>query len=258
MTYQYIDICVNPAKTEEETLKLVSAGLDENILSIIDASSFGSCLRTEKLLENHPELPLYGTAGIHPHNASSFNEEVKQELRRILKKPKFIAAGETGLDFDRMFSPKEDQIRALREQIELAEEMSMPMLLHEREAFEEFCSIFKDHPEQAKRSVLHCFTGDARQMETLLEMGFYIGITGWITDERRNRDLLEAVRILPKDRVLLETDSPYLRPRIKGLKGQNTPANVKYVAEALAKSMEIDREELRVCAFENTKRLFGI
>lgn len=258
MTYRYIDICVNPGKTEEETLTLVNAGLAAGVLPVIDASSFGSVLRTEQLLRDHPELPLYGTAGIHPHNASSFSEEVKAELKRVLKGPGIIAAGETGLDFDRMFSPADDQVRSLKEQILLAEELGMPMLLHEREAFDTFCGIFRDHPGQAKRSVVHCFTGDARQMETLLDMGFCIGITGWINDERRNGDLLEAVKILPKDRVLLETDSPYLRPRVKGLKGQNTPANITYVAKALAEAMGIGEEELRLCALENTKKLFGI
>ncbi len=258
MTYRYIDICVNPGRTEAETLSLVNAGLTAGVLPVIDASSFGSVLRTEQLIKDHPELPLYGTAGIHPHNASSFNDEVKAELKRILKEEKIVAAGETGLDFDRMFSPAADQVRSMKEQILLAEKTGKPMLLHEREAFDTFCEVFRDHPEQAGRSVVHCFTGDIRQMETLLEMGFFIGITGWINDERRNRELLEAVKILPRDRVLLETDSPYLRPRVKGLKGQNTPANITYVAHALAEAMGIGEEELRLSALENTKKLFGI
>ncbi len=258
MNMKYIDICINPAKTEEETLALIRSGLERDVISVVDASSIGSCRRVSALLDAYPDLPFYATMGVHPHNADSFTPQVKEELRELLKKKRVVAAGETGLDFDRMFSPKEAQISAMKEQLRLAEEAGMPVLLHERSAADAFCEVFREFPETACRSVVHCFTGDRAQLKRYLDMGFFIGITGWITDERRNAELLYAAGILPLDRVLLETDSPYLKPRIKGLKGQNTPANVPLIAEALAKAMGTDEETLRLAALANAKRLFGI
>jgi TatD DNase family protein len=158
-----------------------------------------------------------------------------------------------------MFSTKENQLRCLEKHIVLAEKLEMPMFLHERSASADFVKRFKPHPDVCKRSVVHCFTGTRQELETYLEMGFSIGITGWICDDRRADDLRNAVKILPLDRVLIETDAPYRTPRnVKGLDRTNVPENVKYVAETLAHYMRVSVEELTAAARANTERVFRI
>lgn len=202
----------------------------------------------------------YGTAGIHPHNADSARQEDFARIEKIVaENEKIVAIGECGLDYDRMFSTKENQIRCLEKHIVLAEKLNKPLFLHERAAAEDFAARFKKHPEVCRRSVVHCFTGDRASVEQYLSMGFSIGITGWICDERRAGQLREAVRAIPLDRILLETDAPYLTPRgVPGLSRTNVPQNIVYVARELARYMKVSEEELVKAARENTERLFGI
>ena len=175
----------------------------------------------------------------------------------ISENSRIVAVGECGLDYDRMFSTKENQIRCLEKHIVLAEKLNKPLFLHERNAATDFAKRFKNHSEVCKRSVVHCFTGDKKTLEKYLDMGFYIGITGWICDDRRANELRDAVSILPLDRVLLETDAPYLIPKnVKGLGRVNLPQYIKYVAKDLAKYMKADEEELVLKAKENTEKVF--
>lgn len=133
----------------------------------------------------------------------------------------------------------------------------MPLFLHERSAAEEFIKRFRRHPEICKKSVVHCFTGDKRTLDQYLNMGFSIGITGWICDERRSKELREAVKMIPTDRILIETDAPYLTPRnVPGLGRTNVPQNIVYVARELAKYMNLEEKELVRHARENTERIF--
>jgi len=203
---------------------------------------------------------VFGTAGIHPHNADSARKEDFEEIERLIgENDRIVAVGECGLDFDRMFSSKENQIRCLEKHIVLAEKLNKPLFLHERAAGDEFVRRFKKHPKICKKSVVHCFTGDLRTLDQYLSMGFSIGITGWICDDRRGKDLREAVKILPLDRILIETDAPYLTPRnVPGLCRVNVPENVVYVARELAKYKNISEDELILHARENTERIFQI
>lgn len=214
----------------------------------------------EAIVRFLPEHAAWGTCGIHPHGADRAREEDFTRIEEIVSTvPGIVAVGECGLDYNRMFSAKENQLSCLARHIEIAERTGMPMFLHERDAAGDFARSFTEHPEVCRRSVVHCFTGDRRTLETYLEMGFSIGITGWITDNRRADELRDAVQILPPDRVLLETDCPYLRPRgFKGLPRVNVPENVKYVAQSLAGYMGISEEALLTHARENTERLFGL
>lgn len=202
----------------------------------------------------------YGTAGIHPHNADSAAKEDFELIEKIIREnDRIVAVGECGLDFDRMFSTKENQIRCLEKHIVLAERLGKPLFLHERDSAEEFVKRFKKHPEICKRSVVHCFTGDRKTLEKYLDMGFSIGITGWICDDRRGKELREAVKLIPLDRILIETDAPYLTPRnVPGLGRTNVPENIVYVAKELAKYMGVEEEELILRAKQNTERIFGI
>ena len=203
---------------------------------------------------------VYGTAGIHPHNADSAKKEDFELIEKIASEnDKIVAIGECGLDFDRMFSTKENQIRCLEKHIVLAEKLNMPLFLHERSASADFVRRFKNHPDICGKSVVHCFTGDKDTLKKYLDMGFNIGITGWICDDRRGRELREAVKLIPLDRVMIETDAPYLTPKnVQGLDRTNVPQNVCYVAKELAKHMKVSEEDLIQNARINTERFFGI
>ena len=158
-----------------------------------------------------------------------------------------------------MFSTKENQIRCLEKHIVLAEKLGKPLFLHERSAAEDFVKRFKKHQDICQKSVVHCFTGDRRALDQYLSMGFSIGITGWICDDRRAKELREAVHMIPLDRILIETDAPYLTPRnVPGLDRTNTPQNIVYVARELANYMKVSEETLAEHARNNTERIFHI
>lgn len=212
-------------------------------------------MKIDRFVRDHD---AYGTAGIHPHNADSARKEDFELIEKLItENARIVAVGECGLDFDRMFSTRENQIRCLEKHIVLAERLHKPLFLHERSAADEFIKRFRKHPEVCKASVVHCFTGDKRTLQQYLDMGFSIGITGWICDDRRGKELREAVKIIPLDRILIETDAPYLTPRnVPGLARTNVPENIVYVAKDLAKYMNVSEEELIRHARENTERIF--
>ena len=187
-------------------------------------------------------------------------QEDFQQIERLLSEnPKIVAVGECGLDYDRMFSTKENQIRCLEKHIVIAEKLNKPLFLHERSASGDFIRRFKKHPDICAKSVVHCFTGDKATLEQYLAMGFSIGITGWICDEKRSKELREAVRLIPPDRILVETDAPYLAPKnVSGLDRVNVPQNIVYVVRELAKHMKVAEDELVEHARKNTERIFGI
>ncbi len=255
---QYYDIGLNlfcsQFKNPEEIIRNAE---NAGVKCILTGSDMAENRKITRFLQTHD---LYGTCGIHPHSADHAKESDFAEMERILTENKrIVAVGECGLDYDRMFSTQENQLACLERHIHLAEKLDMPLFLHERSAAEDFAKCFKGHGDVCKRSVVHCFTGTRSELEMLLNMGFCIGITGWICDDRRAQDLRDAVKILPPDRVLIETDAPYLTPRnVKGLSRTNVPENVQYVCRTLAEYMSIDGETLRLAAKANTERLFGL
>ena len=201
---------------------------------------------------------LWGCIGIHPHNASEFNEELFIKLKELAKNKKIVAIGECGLDYNRLFSSKQTQINCFKKHIELALELNKPLYLHCREAFGDLLSILKDYPGLCQKSLIHCFTGNKKEAQQCLDLGFSLGITGWIADERRNTDLLDALKTIPKERLVIETDAPYLLPRNHHLKGKNKPVYLTYVLEDLSKELNIDKEELKETVNKNTLSLFNI
>ena len=213
--------------------------------------------KIDKFVKTHD---AYGTAGIHPHNADrAVQEDFAMIEKMISENEKIVAVGECGLDYDRMFSTKENQIRCLEKHIVLAEKLNRPLFLHERSAAEDFIKRFKKHPAICQKSVVHCFTGNKETLDKYLSMGFSIGITGWICDDRRAKELREAVRIIPLDRILIETDAPYLTPRnVPGLDRTNVPQNIVYVAKELATYMKVSEDTLVEHAKKNTERVFHI
>ena len=255
---KYYDIGVNLfCRQFSRPEKVLNDSLSAGVACILTGSDMRENEKIHYFVQNHE---AWGTAGIHPHNADEAKKEDFDRMEEILAENyKIVAVGECGLDFDRMFSARENQIRCLEKHIELAERMEKPLFLHERDASEDFVNIFRHHREICKKAVVHCFTGDRATLETYLNMGFFIGITGWICDERRAGALREAVSILPPDRVMLETDAPYLIPRnVPGIGRINLPVNIRYVAQTLAEYMQIPEEELISHARENTRKFFGI
>ena len=184
------------------------------------------------------QFNLYATAGVHPHHARDCGPHTIPALRELVRHPRVVAVGECGLDFNRNYSPHPDQEKWFIAQLELGLELGKPLFLHSRDAHPRFHEILKHHG--VKDAVAHCFTGERDELYAYLELDLYIGITGWICDERRGRHLLELVKEIPKERLLLETDSPYLTPR--DLKPQpkarrNEPAFLPHIVRAVARAL---------------------
>lgn len=258
MQVKYYDIGLNLfCKQFPEPEKIIQDAQSEGVCCILTGTDIKENKRINDFVKEHD---AYGTAGIHPHNADSAKQEDFNLMERMLtENKKIVAVGECGLDYDRMFSTKENQIRCLEKHIVLAEKLDKPLFLHERSAADDFIKRFKKHPDICKKSVVHCFTGNKETLEKYLEMGFSIGITGWICDDRRAKELREAVHMIPLDRILAETDAPYLTPKnVPNLARTNVPQNIKYVVRDLAKYRKVSEEVLLEKARENTERIFHI
>ena len=205
------------------------------------------------------ELGLSATVGVHPHHARECGPETIPALRALAAHPRAVAVGECGLDFNRNYSPHPDQEKWFVAQAELGIELGKPLFLHSRDAHPRFAQILSSlKPEKA---VAHCFTGEKEELHAYLDLGLYIGITGWICDERRGRHLVELVRDIPRDRLLLETDSPYLTPR--DLRPQprarrNEPAFLPHIARAVARALGRPAEEVAAETTRNAQALFGL
>lgn len=204
---------------------------------------------------------LFSTAGCHPHDAKNFNDSHYQQISELLTHPSVVAVGECGLDFNRNFSPPEQQIAVFEQQLQLASKINKPIFLHERDAFEAQFEMLQSYLPKINYGVVHCFTGNEEQLQGYLELGLYIGITGWICDERRGQMLRKIVHLIPEDKLMLETDAPYLLPRDlhpKPKSNRNLPKYLPHIAKAVAKLRNTSLESLSVQCYANTKRFFGL
>ncbi|WP_196138684.1 TatD family hydrolase [Aliikangiella sp. G2MR2-5] len=204
---------------------------------------------------------LYCTAGCHPHDAGSFSNEALNEISAIAEEPEVVAIGECGLDFNRDFSPRHQQINAFERQLELAVKLQKPVFLHERDAFDTQYQILKDYIPKLKGGVAHCFTGTIEAMEAYLELGLSIGITGWICDERRGQALYDMVHLIPDNRLMIETDGPYLTPRDlrpKPKDGRNEPKYLPHIGEAVARAREQSLHQVAENSYNNSCKLFNL
>lgn len=203
---------------------------------------------------------LLSTAGVHPHDARHFDAAGLDVLAELARREAVVAIGECGLDYDRDFSPRADQRAAFAAQLDLAVDLQLPVFLHERAAHGDFSAILAERIHRLPAAVVHCFTGDGATLRAYLDLGAFIGITGWICDDRRAHDLRACVDQIPLDRILIETDAPYLtprdlRPKPKG--GRNEPAFLPHVAAAVASYMGVDLAALADATAENARRVFG-
>ncbi len=255
---KYIDIGCNLFchQFEGKEDRIVENAHTQDVHMIITGSSIFSSSQAASYVSCKTDI--WSTAGVHPHDAKSCDDHTIDILRNlILNNSNVVAVGECGLDYDRMYSPKDIQLKYFKEQVKLAVELNKPLFLHEREAFEDMYSILSEYEDL--KAVIHCFTGNRKMAEKYLELGCYIGITGWVCDDRRNQDVLDALAIIPADRLMVETDAPYLLPRkIKGLKNPNVPENIRYVVEKIAMVKGLDPEEFRKTVLGNTIRFFQL
>jgi TatD DNase family protein len=202
---------------------------------------------------------VYASVGVHPHHASSCSDLVIEKLADLAKNPRVCAWGETGLDFNRMYSPKDDQEKWFVRQVQTADEQRLPLILHERDSHGRLLELLKAHPNDYRRGVVHCFSGNRSELGAYLELGFYIGITGILTLQKRGTDLRDLVRYIPLERLLIETDAPYLTPvPQKNKTRRNEPAFVKSVLLKLAEISNEDPEKLADVTYNNAGRLFNI
>lgn len=198
------------------------------------------------------------SVGVHPHDAKGCSEKILSDLKVLSSDPKVRAWGETGLDYNRMFSPKKDQEHWFIRQLELAGDLQMPMIFHERESDGRFLELLKSNWEPGRKGVVHCFSGSSSDLKAYLSMGLSIGITGILTVKSRGEALRQMVQEIPVDRLLVETDAPYLTPTPERNKyRRNEPAFVRTVLLKLAAVRREDPETLSETIWDNTCRMFG-
>ena len=181
---------------------------------------------------------LFATAGVHPHHASEYTEECDAEMRALHAHAEVVAVGETGLDYFRDFSPRPMQRKAFERQLQIAVDTSKPLFLHQRDAHGDFMAMMKNFDGQLGAAVVHCFTGTREELFDYLDHDWYIGITGWLCDERRGAHLRELVKHIPANRLMIETDAPYLMPRNltpMPKDRRNEPMYLAHIAEEVAR-----------------------
>jgi TatD DNase family protein len=226
---------------------------------VVTGTSAAASLAAYKLALCYPGT-LYATAGVHPHDARHWQETTGSHLSKLAVTPEVVALGEMGLDFNRDFSPRPQQEWVFAAQLELAAELGLPVFLHERDARVRFIQILSRYRRRLGAAVVHCFTGSAEDLAAYLELDLYIGITGWVCDERRGLHLRELIRRIPPQRLLLETDAPFLvprdlRPRPKG--GRNEPAFLPHILKTVSTCLELPSEAVAAATTRNACAFFG-
>jgi TatD DNase family protein len=227
---------------------------------IVTGTSVTSSAQAAALCEARPGT-LFATGGVHPHHAADYDEHTTAALRSLLGGAAFVAVGECGLDFFRDYSPRAAQRRAFEAQLELAADVRKPVFLHQRDAHDEFVAVLTPVRQRLVGGVAHCFTGGPDELAAYLELDLYVGVTGWVCDERRGAELREAVPAIPLDRLLIETDAPYLLPRDltpKPHSRRNEPQFLVHVLERVAALRGDPVETVAAATTANAERLFGL
>jgi TatD DNase family protein len=204
---------------------------------------------------------LYATAGVHPHHAVDYDDATDARLRELAAEPMVRAVGEAGLDYNRNYSPRESQLSAFARQLQIAVDMAMPVFLHQRDAHDDFLAVLKPYRDRLPAAVVHCFTDHGDALRDYLAMDCHIGITGWICDERRGTHLRELVKLIPADRLMLETDSPYLLPRtVKPAPAhrRNEPKYLAHICEEVARYRQEDASVLAARSTRTAEAFFGL
>ena len=261
-----IDIGANLANSsfssdlEEVLTRAKQAGLER---IIVTGSCFDSNNDAIALAHSYPDF-LSSTAGLHPHYASQWDDNMREQVESLLLQDAVVAIGETGLDYNRNFSPPDAQRHAFENLLDIAEQHGKPLFLHQRDAHEDFHAMLSNHPSLPERTVVHCFTDTEDALLDYLDMGCYIGITGWICDKKRGSRLRDIVRNIPLDRLMIESDAPYLMPHREQLrssmaqKNRNEPHTLYYVAKQIAECTKQREEHIVETTYQNAKRFFKL
>jgi len=227
--------------------------------AIITSSNLKDTKIALDIINVYPEI-FYTTVGFHPHNAKDFIHENVNSIIEYSKNKKVLAIGECGLDYYRDYSTREEQLLCFEEQLKIAQSTGLPIFLHERKAHDDFVVMLKKYIFDIERSVVHCFTGTKNELKVYLDMGCYIGITGWISDLNRGKHLHDLIKYIPEDRLMIETDAPYLTPKNIPFKnnGINEPSFLNYVAQSISECLNKDINYIKEITINNTKRFFSI
>lgn len=217
-------------------------------------ADLSSSIRSIKLSEEYDFI--YAVVGVHPHDAKTMDDNTINLIKTFAAKEKVVAIGEIGLDYYYDNSPRDIQKKRFIEQIELAKDLDMPIVVHTRDAAGDTMEIIKNAQDGRLRGVMHCYSGSVEQAFEYIDLGFYISLGGPVTF-KNSRVSKEVAKAIPLDKMMIETDSPYLTPEPYRGK-RNNPMYVKYVAEKIAELREVSIEEIGRVTSENTKRLFNI
>jgi TatD DNase family protein len=263
----YIDIGINLTNRQfqNDTEAILQNALDAEVSQmILTGTSVRNSEESARIASQYPRV-LFATAGIHPHDAKNFDGQSIAKLKALLQKKHVVSVGECGLDFDRDFSPRDQQEQCYKAQLELAIAVQKPLFLHERAAFTRFMAVTKDYLPQLPKAVVHCFTGTLQEAKTYLDNGFYLGFTGAISDVNRFAHLKEVVQYVPLDRLMIETDAPFMLPKnvpkamlTKYHERRNEPAFLPYVAGTIAQYKNSTLDVVAHQSTENAKVFFGI
>jgi TatD DNase family protein len=227
---------------------------------VVTGSSDESNQKAARLAEKHPGV-LWSTAGVHPHHASDYTGDSDALIRTLAAAGNIVAVGECGLDYFRNFSPRDAQLAAFQSQLDIAAETGLPVFLHQRDAHDDFVEVLEPMLPKLSRAVAHCFTGEHESLREYLAMGLYIGVTGWICDERRGKHLQDIVSIVPDDRLMIETDAPYLLPRTiepKPKTRRNEPMYLPEVLRVVAEARGQSEAAVARATTENAVTFFGL
>ncbi len=263
MTEQLVDIGVNlthrafRADLDDVLSRAAQAGVSRMIVTGV---SLPGSAQAVGLAATHPGR-LFATVGVHPHNARCANRHTLPRLRELVASPGVVALGECGLDFEREFSTRDDQRKWFERQVQMAVELKKPLFLHERAATDAMVEVLSQFDGSLPPAVVHCFTGDGVALDRYLELGLCVGITGFVCDDRRGTSVRELVPRIPDDRLMIETDAPFLLPksfRPKPWKGRNEPSILPHIAAAVARSRGVDLETVARITTRTAEAFFGL
>jgi TatD DNase family protein len=227
---------------------------------LVTGASAGGSRAARELARSHPGF-LYATAGVHPHHAHEYDQATDELLRDLVAAPEVKAVGETGLDYNRNDSPHAAQVAAFERQLAIAVDSGKPLFLHQRDAHADFLACLDPVRDRIGRAVVHCFTGERDELVDYLDRGWSIGVTGWICDERRGLHLRELVKLIPADRLMIETDAPYLLPRDlhpKPSHRRNEPMYLAHICAAVAAARGEAAAETAARTTANARAFFGL
>ena len=235
--------------------QIIKSLKEEGIELVINpGADVGSSIKAVALAEKYPNV--YAAVGVHPHDAKTMDENTIDLLRSFTNREKVVAIGEIGLDYYYDNSPRDIQRKRFREQLDLAKEVGLPVIIHSRDAAKDTFDILKEAQDGTLKGVMHCYSGSVEMAREYINLGFYISLAGPATFKNA-RVAMDVAKVVPIDRLLIETDSPYLTPEPHRGK-RNEPAYVRYVAGTIAELRGMTFEELARKTAENTKRLFNI